>query len=316
MRVERQQSFVPRENPGSGAVSGWATGALAVVVVIWGLGTPAAKAISAPPLVAASVRFWLAVPAVWAIVYGTGRRMSVALLRQTALPGILFGVNMVLVFVGVHHTSVAVVTVVQSLQPAVVLLIAGRWMGEYPARWHVTWTLVGVAAVLLLVLGGDPSVRGDALGLVSAVLAMLCFTAYSLLSRRARASTPIEPLQLIAGVTLFACLAVTPVALLVSSPGDFRQVGVNDISPLIFGALIVGILGHTMMGWAHRYVAVSRSSLVLLGANAIAIVAAWPLFGERVTLVQVVAGAIVLGSVAAVISRPAIVRSGSVTITG
>ena len=42
------------------------------VVVIWGLGPPVTKLITAPPLVGVSVRFWVSVPIVWAVTYAMG----------------------------------------------------------------------------------------------------------------------------------------------------------------------------------------------------------------------------------------------------
>jgi drug/metabolite transporter (DMT)-like permease len=86
---------------------------------------------------------------------------------------------------------------------------------------------------------------------------------------------------------------------------DFRQVDGADWLYLAFLAIVVGIVGHVMMSWIHRYVGASRSSLVLLLMNVVSVGAAWPINGERISLVQVLGGLVVLGAVAAVVSRPA-----------
>lgn len=278
---------------------------MAAVVVIWGLGPPITKLISAPPLVSVSVRFWLSIPLVWALAYASGRRMSVAHLRRTALPGALFGINLAFVFAALQHTSVAVLSVIQALQPGIVLLVAGSWLGERATRWHVLWTGVGVLGAAVVVLGGSPEVSGDSLGFVFGVVAMLTFTAYYLMNSRVRSTTAIDAIQWMAGVTLFAGLTVTPIALLTSSPDDYRQLAGADWAYLGFVALVVGIGGHTMMSWAHRFIPASRSSLYLLAMNVVAVSAAWPLHDEPVTRVQFFGGLVVLGAVAAVISRPA-----------
>ena len=31
-----------------------------------------------------------------------------------------------------------------ALQPGVVLVVAGRWLGERPSPWHVGWTVIGI----------------------------------------------------------------------------------------------------------------------------------------------------------------------------
>jgi drug/metabolite transporter (DMT)-like permease len=107
-----------------------------------------------------------------------------------------------------------------------------------------------------------------------------------------------------AGVTLFAGLTITPVALVTSSMDDYRQLAGADWLYLGFVAVVVGIVGHTLMSWAHKYVPAARSSLFLLAMNIVAIGAAWPIHHEPVTVVQAIGGVIVLAAVAAVVSRP------------
>jgi drug/metabolite transporter (DMT)-like permease len=283
------------------------TGAtMAAVVVIWGLGPPVTKLISAPPLVAVSVRFWASLPIVWAAVYATGRRMSLRLLRSTALAGVLFVANLACLFTALHHASVAVVSVVAALQPGIVLLVAGRWLGERPTRWHVVWTLIGIGGVAVVILGGEREVRGDGLGFLLSFVAMLCFTGYYLINRRARSTTHIDPIQWIAGVTTFATVAITPLALATSTPDDYRELAGMDWVYLGFVAFVIGIVGHTLMSWVHKFTPASRSSLYLLGSNVVAIGVAWPMHHEPITLLQAGGGVIVLGAVGAVVTRPTV----------
>jgi drug/metabolite transporter (DMT)-like permease len=286
-----------------------AAGAVMVsVIVIWGLGPPVTKLITAPPLVAVSMRFWLSVPLVWIFTYATGGRVTRAVLQRTALPGVLFGINLALVFAALQHSSVAVLAVIQTLQPGVVLLIAGRWLGERATAWHVGWTTVGVIGVAVAILGGDPEVRGSAVGVALCVGSMLTFTGYYLINRRARSTTPISPMEWMCGVTLFAGLFVTPIALATSSVDDYRQLDGADWLYLVFVAVVVGIVGHAMMSWAHRFIPAARSSLFLLAMNVVAIAVAWPLHDEPVELVQAAGGLVVLVAVAAVLTRPASVK--------
>lgn len=278
---------------------------MTAIVLAWGMGPPVTKLISAPALVGVSMRFWLSIPVTWAIVYATGRRMTPEVLRRTALAGALFGINMAFVFAALHHASVAVLSVISALQPGVVLLVAGPVLGERPTRWHVAWTLVGVAGVAVVVLGGDKEVRGDTVGILFGGGSMLTFTAYYVLNRKVRSTTSIDPFQWMAGVTLFAGLAITPLALGTLSMDDYRQLAGADWLYLAFVAGVVGILGHTMMSWAHRFIPASRSSLYLLSMNVVAVGAAWPIHDEPVSVVQAAGGVIVLGAVAAVVGRPA-----------
>jgi drug/metabolite transporter (DMT)-like permease len=290
--------------------SGLAGVVMLSVVVIWGLGPPVTKLITAPPLVGVSVRFWVSVPIVWLVTYAMGGRVTKEVLKRTWLPGALFGINLAFVFSALQHSSVAVLAVIQTLQPGIVLLVAGRWLGERATGWHISWTAVGVIGVVVAILGGDPEVRGSAIGIVFGVASMLTFTGYYLINRRARSTRPISPMEWMCGVTLFAGLFITPLALATSSLDDYRQLAGADWLYLGFVAIVVGIVGHTMMSWAHGYIPAARSSLFLLAMNIVAIGAAWPIHDEPITWLQAAGGLVV---VAAVLSRPASVRVEPVT---
>ena len=67
---------------------------------------------------------------------------------------------------------------------------------------------------------------------------------------------------------------------------------------------VVGMFSHTLMSWVQRYIPASRSSLYMLGMTVVAVGASWPINGEPFTAQQVVGAVIVLGAVAAVVSRP------------
>jgi drug/metabolite transporter (DMT)-like permease len=107
-----------------------------------------------------------------------------------------------------------------------------------------------------------------------------------------------------AGISLFAALAVTPWTLAVSDLDDYRAVDGIDWLWLAFIVLVTGIAGHVMMAWTHRYVDASRSSLYLLSMNIVAIGAAWVIHDEPLTPIQMLGGLVVFVAVAAVISRP------------
>lgn len=278
---------------------------LAGIILIWGLGPPVSKLITAPPLVIASVRFWVSVPVLFALTYLTGHRVTIQTLRHTWLAGALFGMNMVFVFIALQHASVAVLSMLMALQPGVVLIVAGRWLGERPTPWHIGWTLVGIVGVCIVVLGNSPEVDMDALGLFAGAVSLLSFTGYYLRNRVVRTTASVHPLEWMCGSTLFSAVAVTAFALAFTRPADYRLLGGADWLHLAYVAGVVGIFSHTLMSWVHKYIPASRSSLYLLGMTLVAVAAAWPINGEPVTLQQVLGGLVVLGAVAAVVSRPA-----------
>ncbi|MGI9598210.1 MAG: DMT family transporter [Acidimicrobiales bacterium] len=277
---------------------------LAAIIVMWGLGPPISKLITAPPLVIAAARFWLSVPILFGVTYATGHRVTRKTLRHTWLAGAMFGMNMVFVFIGLQHASVAVLAVLMALQPGIVLIIAGRWLGERATPWHIVWTVIGIAGVCVVVLGNGPEVEISALGVFAGVVSLLSFTGYYLTNRVVRTTVDIHPLEWMSGSTLFSALAVTPFVAIFIRPEDFSELGGVDWLYLAYVAGVVGIFSHTLMSWVHKFIAVSRSSLYILGMTVVAVVAAWPINGEQITVQQVIGGTVVLLAVAAVVSRP------------
>ena len=278
---------------------------LAGIILIWGLGPPVSKLITAPPIVIAMVRFWASVPILFAVTYATGHRVTKQTLRHTWLAGALFGMNMMFVFLALQHSSVAVLSMLMALQPGVVLIVAGRWLGERPTPRHVCWTAIGIIGVCIVVLGNSADIKLEPIGLVAGVVALLSFTGYYLRNRIVRTTVDIHPLEWMSGSTLFSALAVTPFALVMTKPDDYGLLNGKDWIFLLYVAGVVGLVSHTLMSWVHKFIPASRSSLYLLGMTVVAVVAAWPINGERLTAQQLVGGVVVLGAVAAVVARPA-----------
>jgi drug/metabolite transporter (DMT)-like permease len=165
---------------------------------------------------------------------------------------------------------------------------------------------VGIGGAVLVILGAGSAVRTGPLGVALSAGAMLTFTGYLLLTRvaRARASGPIDAVAWMTGVTLFAALTVTPLTLLRSSQADFGRLGGHDWLWLSFAVLGTGIGGHVLFAWVLRHIDASRASLYVLAMNVVAVLAAWPIHHEPLTVVQALGGVVVLGAVAAVVSRP------------
>src|SRR5437867_1056683 len=152
-------------------------------------------------------RLWAGALVMWAVLGLTGRRLSMDVIRRSVWGGVVFGFNVSLFFLALKATNVADVLVIQSLQPALILMVAGPLFGEHITRWDVWWTVVSVGGVVLVTVGssGTPvwSLRGD----VFAVGSLLCWTAYFLVSKHARKRVPAT--EYMAVVTTTAAVVVT-----------------------------------------------------------------------------------------------------------
>src|SRR5688500_16115207 len=105
------------------ALSAKALGVLAVLgmVVAFSLSSTLVKRADSPGVLLA---FWrmVAVSLVWnAVLWSTGRRVTIADVRQVLVPGLFFGLNLAVFFAGATHNSVANAALIGSLAPFLIV---------------------------------------------------------------------------------------------------------------------------------------------------------------------------------------------------
>jgi len=277
------------------------TAAVALAVTAWGFGNVLVKLTSFDGIVLSLYRLWLGAFVMLVLMRLGGLRLTPRAFLLALPGGVLFGVNVAMFFSALKLTSVADATLISALQPALVLVVAGPWFGERVGLREIAWTGAALTGVVIVVLASAGTPAWSPLGDLLAVGAVLTFTGYFLASKRLRAS--IGSVEYVAAVQLSAALVVTPVALL-----SRQHLGVGSPADWLWLMLIVcvsGIGGHLLVNWAHRYVDVSISSLMMLGVPVVGAVAAWPVLGESLRPLQVVGGLITLTSLVAVVRRRA-----------
>lgn len=282
--------------------------AMIVVIILWGAGPPVTKLITAPPLVGATIRFWIVLPVIWVACYALGSKMSLAIVRLTVPAGICFSLNQFFIFAALQRVTVSMISVILAMQPGAVMVVAGHLLGERPTRLHIFWTVIGLGGVSVVLLGGGAEVQIDPMGVGLAIAALLGFTFFYVFTRRALTHPDLDlrinPLQWMAGTSLVGAITITLLAVVFLRPDDFREFGGNDWWFIVFVAIAVGVVSHTMMAWCHQYITASRSSLYMLLMHPVAIGIAWPLHDEPMVLMQIIGAGLVLGAVAAVVSLP------------
>jgi drug/metabolite transporter (DMT)-like permease len=272
--------------------------AVLVAVVGWSLTNLILKITKAPAVTFAFYRLWGGAIVMLIVAPLAGRRVTWAMIKASAPGGVLFGANIVLFFTALKATSVADVLVIQALQPALILMVAGSLFGERITRWDVNWTVVSVVGVVLVTVGssGTPvwSLRGDVL----AVGSLLAWTAYFLVSKGVRRAVP--AVEYMTTVTLVAAIVVTPVALVSGERlGGLRWQDWGWLGVFLLAAQG----GHVLLAWAHGQVDVSVSALLILAQPIIATVAAFFVLGEPLTGLEVAGGLVVILAVAAIVRR-------------
>lgn len=273
---------------------------MGIAVTTWGWSNVAIKMVSTTGLVASFYRLWIAIPLLWVVALVTPairRGLGVAWLRASLVGGSLFGLHQILFFSSLKATSVANVSIVAALQPALVLLVAGPLFGERVTSRALAWSCVALAGTALVVIGshGAPgwSPRGDAL----AFLNLFAFTAYFLVSKRIRdgvgATTYVVGMTTVSGiVVLGACLATHQ---------DLASPRPDDWPTLVGLAIVSGTLGHILTNWAHPHASAFVVSIMMLGVPVLAGAGAALVLGEVPGALQLLGGVLVLGSIGTVV---------------
>ena len=165
-----------RERGSQGATAGLA--AVIVGTVAWGTTGIFVKEIRLAALPLTFYRLWLGVVLLGALLLVRRRPLSLEVLWRSVPAGLFLAADIALFFSALKLTSVAVATVIGALQPALVLLVAGRLFGERVGWPVVVWTVVSIGGIVAVALGpGVPRgehLTGDAL----AVGSLVAFTGY------------------------------------------------------------------------------------------------------------------------------------------
>jgi drug/metabolite transporter (DMT)-like permease len=249
------------------------------------------------PLASAFWRMALAAPPLWGWALASRKQDMAAdkridFTKGLALAGIYFAGDMALWHLSLHYTTVANATLLSNFAPIFIAL----WMWfAYRTRFARVF-LVGMAFALvgaIMLVGpnaaggeGGNKLLGDALGLGSAVF----YAAYQLVVKDARSQY--STARLMAWSTTVTGLALLPFAL--TAPGAFLPAHAAGWLPLIVLALTAQIGGQTVIAYALAHLPASLSSVSLLIQPLTAAVAAWIIFGEAISAVQMLGGALLL----------------------
>ena len=276
------------------------TAAAVIAVVLWGAASVMAKGASrVDGLTLAFHRLWINALAMTVLFRLSGGRVDRRLLWRALPGGVAFAGDITLFFVAVKHTTVANATIISALQPALVLFIAGPVFGERVRRAEVGWTLLALAGVVVVVFGSAATPSWSPLGDALAVAALLAWTAYFVTGKQARER--LGALEFVTGMSIVATLTVTAVVL-----GTRHDVSVPDGGTwaiILALALGTGGFGHFLINWAHGHAPIVLTSLLTLIIPVVAMAGAAVFLGEDVVLAQALGAAVVIGALAAVVTR-------------
>jgi drug/metabolite transporter (DMT)-like permease len=275
------------------ASRGLALAAVSVTVLAWGCSNVVAKLISTTGIVVSFYRLWLAIPVLWLMPLfapSLRQRLTRQWLRASLIGGGLFSVHQLLFFNSLKLTSVANVSIIASLQPALVLLVAGRMFGERATLRAVLWSVLALIGTVIVVLGSANAPHWSPIGDALAVANLFAFTAYFLASKQVRAE--VGALEYVIGMTTVSGLAIFVVAVFTGQ--QLLSPHGGDWFFLLFLAMVPGTLGHLLTNWAHPHVSAFVISITLLGVPVFAAAGAALFVHEPLNTFHLVGGAVVL----------------------
>jgi drug/metabolite transporter (DMT)-like permease len=277
-------------------------GALAVLVAVtvWGGVAVIAKIVDGiDGTVLGFHRLWIGALVTVAIFMARGGRLSWALLRDCVPGGVAFGLDILLFFSALRHTTVANATVIGALQPALLLLVVGRLFGERVTAALVGWTAVAIAGVALVMYGSAGTPAWSLWGDILAIGALFAWTGYFIASKQARRDR--GALEYLAGLLVVATGVAAPVAVLLG--GQFSPEHGADWAWIAVLAVGSGGFGHLLINWAHDHVDLSVMSVLTLAVPICAAASAAIFLDEPIVAAQVVGITIVVVALGVVVLR-------------
>ncbi len=279
-----------------GDVSRGLTGAT-IAVCAWSTGTVIAKHIDMGGLATGAYRFTIFAVAICVFMWLRRTPMSLRALRASLWGGLALGADIAFFFSAVKETSIVNATIIGSLQPVVVGVVAARFFGERIRGRDALWSLVAIAGAFVVVLSGpdsgDQSLRGDLL----AVCAMFSWSAYFIASKESRRR--ITSTEFTAGTAVWTAAICIPLAFAFGQ--DMSMPSAASWGWLLAMTIGSGIVGHVLMNWSLVRIPLWVGSTFTLLIPVFSALLAWAFLGETITWMQALAMGVVISALGAIV---------------
>jgi drug/metabolite transporter (DMT)-like permease len=268
-----------------------------IAVCAWSTGTILAKYIDMGSLAIGFYRFAFfgLMLIVWMRVRGTPFRLRV--IRDSMWGGIALGADIALFFSAVKLTSVVNATIIGSMQPIVVGVIAARFFGETIRLRDALWSIVALGGAVLVVAASAGDATTDIRGDLLAAAAMLSWSAYFITSKNSRKT--MTPTEFTAGTSLWTMAICAPLGFLFGQ--DMSWPSATNWGWLVAMAVASGLIGHAMMNWSLVRIPLWVGSTFTLLIPVFSALLAWLVLDEAVSALQALGMVVVIGALAVVV---------------
>ena len=211
-----------------------------IAVCAWSTGTVLAKGIEMGGLAIGTYRFWLFSLVLILWIRLSGSPFNLHSMRATAFGGIALGADIALFFSAVKNTSIVNATIIGSLQPILVGVVAARFFGEKIRGRDAIWSLVALAGVFVIVTTSTSDDVNNIKGDLLALGAMLSWSAYFIASKQSKGK--VTPTEFTAGTALWTAIIVTPLGFAFGQ--DMSWPSWKNWALLAAMAIGSGLIGH------------------------------------------------------------------------
>ncbi|MDX2231676.1 MAG: DMT family transporter [Leptolyngbyaceae cyanobacterium bins.349] len=230
--------------------------------------------------------------------------LTLGLMGQLGLVGLFLAGDLMLWAWSLTQTTVANATLLANLTPVFSCLGAWLFLGKRFDRRFVTGMGIAIAAIFLIGFDDCQIDLGKFEGDAAALVAAASFSIYLFVVERLQ--TKLSTTAILLWSSAFASLVSLPVALLTS--GQLFPVSIQGWLAVMALAVICQILGQGMLVHSLNQLSAEFVALFLLLEPILAGVGAWLLFGEQLSLLNLLAFAIALVGIYLSISSPSALR--------
>ena len=198
---------------------------------------------------------------------------------------------------GLQFTSASSASMIIAGIPGVVALLAGFFLKERLSARQWAGVLLSIAGVILLAgFDDNPTYSGSSvLGNGLVILAALSASLYMIVARHLSAN--LSAVELTFYQVFYGMLLLAPVFFFKMTAVNWDMISMPAIGALFFliiGATLIAFLSYN---FALTRITASRAAVFLNGVPLASILVSWVLLGERLGLLQITGGIIVISGV-------------------
>ncbi len=266
-------------------------------VLFWGVGPLIVRGVSATTPTIMIVRLTAAIPVMAYIASRTGGRIDKRIMKLTFCSGIFSFLSMALSFESLRHTSIANLTLIDSLAPLLLMIVAPRLLNESVTRVQVLLGFAALAGIGAVIFGAGSESGATLYGDALAVTGTFMWATYLIFAKKSRTSG-VNNWAFLGGNYAWSALLCIPWGIFVG----IRFGDLDDRDLVLLGSMVVvqGIGAHGLHTWALKHIDVTIASMLTLGCPVISIIGAYFVYNESITAVQFAGAVCVLVSLGGV----------------